>query len=316
MVSFYSVVQYVPDSMADERINFGLIVLSESRIVDCRFLVAWKRVHEFAHRQDISFLQEFAARFKQAASANQLPLLSQPLDSSYLRQIAGQSLVEKKASSPSSRGPLRNHLLLAPPAGPVVSKWNHVIQFTPPRASTLPPQKLMTVMAPRVLKEDRIAEERPKGKKDAVRTARRFLQAAFSRQLGSDASDWIRKDEEVMGRLEYHKFDLCVRPDEGPATAAAEAISFDGIESVILKSKVDSIVYSLSDVKEQNPAITLSVFALHPSKKSLQFDRLCSMADKLKVDLVTEKMADAWAATVALRSKEILERGPQGRLIR
>ena len=59
MTSHYSIVQYVPDPIADERINVGVIATGENGTVRVRFLGHWQRVHQFG-RGDVSFLQEFA----------------------------------------------------------------------------------------------------------------------------------------------------------------------------------------------------------------------------------------------------------------
>jgi hypothetical protein len=61
MTARYVVVQYVPDMVADERINVGVIVLAKGT-VRLRFLRNWERVRHFAAGRDISFLQGLAGR--------------------------------------------------------------------------------------------------------------------------------------------------------------------------------------------------------------------------------------------------------------
>jgi len=51
MTPYYTVVQCVPDPIAGERINIGVIVLGEGRL-SCRFVRTWRRVAQFA-REDI-----------------------------------------------------------------------------------------------------------------------------------------------------------------------------------------------------------------------------------------------------------------------
>ncbi len=46
MASFYTVVQYVPDPVTDERVNIGVIVAAEDT-VQSRFLSNWRRVKQF-----------------------------------------------------------------------------------------------------------------------------------------------------------------------------------------------------------------------------------------------------------------------------
>lgn len=58
MVTKYSIIQYVPNPIADERINIGAIAFSNSNI-KVKFLDNWDRVRLFG-MEDITFLQYFA----------------------------------------------------------------------------------------------------------------------------------------------------------------------------------------------------------------------------------------------------------------
>lgn len=60
MVSYYTVVQYYPDPIADERINIGVMAFGDGR-VRSRFIQDWRRVEQFGG-EDISFLHDFARR--------------------------------------------------------------------------------------------------------------------------------------------------------------------------------------------------------------------------------------------------------------
>ena len=60
MVSYYTVVQYYPDPIADERINIGVIVFGDGQLRS-HFLQDWRRVEQFGG-EDISFLHDFARR--------------------------------------------------------------------------------------------------------------------------------------------------------------------------------------------------------------------------------------------------------------
>ena len=62
MASYYTVVQYVPDPLAGERINIGVFAYGEGRIL-CRFLQNWNRVRAFGG-EDIQFLLDFTERAK------------------------------------------------------------------------------------------------------------------------------------------------------------------------------------------------------------------------------------------------------------
>jgi Protein of unknown function (DUF3037) len=59
MASRYSVIQYVPNPIADERINIGVLVFDEQD-VRVRFLQNWERVRNFGMSEDIDLLKNFA----------------------------------------------------------------------------------------------------------------------------------------------------------------------------------------------------------------------------------------------------------------
>ena len=67
MASKYSVVQYVPNPIADERINIGVVAFNENE-VRVQFLKNWERVRHFG-MEDISFLKDFAQRMSKAAES-------------------------------------------------------------------------------------------------------------------------------------------------------------------------------------------------------------------------------------------------------
>ena len=51
MATFYSVIQFVPDPVADERMNAGVVVFGNGRIL-VRFVENWGRLQRFSN-QDV-----------------------------------------------------------------------------------------------------------------------------------------------------------------------------------------------------------------------------------------------------------------------
>jgi Protein of unknown function (DUF3037) len=66
MTSHYTVIQYVPNPIADERINIGVLVFDEHS-ARTRFLQNWERVQSFGKPENIEFLKDFAAKMEAAA---------------------------------------------------------------------------------------------------------------------------------------------------------------------------------------------------------------------------------------------------------
>ena len=63
MVNYYSVFQYIPDGVRDERINIGVVVFGSGR-VRTQFLKNWSRVRNFASAEAISDLRYIPHRVK------------------------------------------------------------------------------------------------------------------------------------------------------------------------------------------------------------------------------------------------------------
>src|SRR5579859_2945783 len=59
MPSFYSLIQYAPNPVSGEAVNFGIVTFGEGG-VRCRFVQDWRRVRNFAGGKDIRALQLFA----------------------------------------------------------------------------------------------------------------------------------------------------------------------------------------------------------------------------------------------------------------
>ncbi|MEM9544071.1 MAG: DUF3037 domain-containing protein [Cyanobacteria bacterium P01_E01_bin.42] len=66
MASRYSIIQYVPDPIAEERINIGVLVFDRQN-VKVHFLSNWKRVRYFGRQEDIRTLKSFAERMQKSA---------------------------------------------------------------------------------------------------------------------------------------------------------------------------------------------------------------------------------------------------------
>jgi|GEM_PF-5803139 len=105
MASRYSIIQYVPNPIADERINIGVLVFDRQN-VKVHFLSNWDRVRCFGRQADIKTLKDFANRMQESAAKGLL----------------------FPGDEPSDR-PKHERLL------EVALGWINCIQFTQPRGS-------------------------------------------------------------------------------------------------------------------------------------------------------------------------------------
>jgi hypothetical protein len=165
MTSKYSVIQYVPNPISDERINVGVVAFDEKN-VKVHFLSRWERVCCFGAAENIDFLRDFAHRMEEAAEAGLL--------------LPGDEA-----------GKVPKHERLTK----IAKGWINSIQFTEPRGSLEDIDSLIEDIAKTYLLE--IAPERCKRYSETLSTvARKALKSIEARQPGDHA--WVDKLAQEM----------------------------------------------------------------------------------------------------------------------
>lgn len=112
MASYYSIIQYVPNPLANERINIGVLIFDDKEI-KVKFLKNWKRVKNFC-MGDITFLRDFESQMQKAVSQGLL--------------FPGDSLLDQPRQERLQR---------------VAESWMNSVQFTEPNFSLKPVDKLL-----------------------------------------------------------------------------------------------------------------------------------------------------------------------------
>lgn len=112
MASYYSIIQYVPNPIANERINIGVIIFDDKEI-KVKFLKNWNRVKNFC-MGDITFLRDFESQMQNAVSQGLL--------------FPGDSLLDQPRQERLQR---------------VSESWMNSVQFTEPNFSLKPVDKLL-----------------------------------------------------------------------------------------------------------------------------------------------------------------------------
>ena len=269
MASFYTVVQYVPDPVADERVNIGVIAFNDGAVVS-RFLRNWSRVRQFGEH-DMAFLQSFAANISRAGTPS-LPipgLPGTPLTPESVRKLSGE--------------------------------WIHSVQLTEPRASILDPKDLLDDMATRLLRDPPRHPHAFRDKRSIIRKAKVGLEAA----VGDESSIKIRVNNvSVRGGLADHRFDLGVANSK--LLLVAKGLSFEGPASRELEREVDATAWALSDIREaQDDKPNLAVVALPPKSRSRQHYELAKgIFGELGADVVEESQVTEWSANVVRRAQK------------
>lgn len=142
MASKYSVIQYVPDPIADERINIGVIAFDNQNI-RVRFFknwLSWKRVQIFG-MEDIKFLKDFARRMEKNVKEGYL------FSEDKLNEVSYQEIISK-----------------------IAQEWINSIQITETRGSLDNVDDLIEDIANTYLREREITPKpKPKGSKTSRR---------------------------------------------------------------------------------------------------------------------------------------------------
>lgn len=269
MGALFTIVQYVPDSLADERMNIGVIVVEGGQI-EGRFLTQWNRVRTFGG-EDVSFLRDFAERVNRwTPEQPELPGLT-----------AGARLDEKGLVD-------------------VVGKWHNSIQFTPLKASLASKQHLLKQLSARYLRQAPRKRSGYRDRRKAAQIAFRELEDAFLPILGSDSDAKLSRNTLIGGKLDEHHFDVSI--ENGRPYLAVHGLSFEGPHSKELEKEVDATAWSIDDVKMANKTLEIAVVVLPPkSSKSKTFLRAVRVFEGLKANVVEELEAESWARESAAK---------------
>lgn len=267
MANRYSVIQYFPDPVTDERINIGVVAVEQKR-AEARFLSNWSRVNSFAGEK-ISFLQDFSKNFQQMISeqAELAEILGEPtaLTEDELEEFAG---------------------------------WTNSIQFTTPRASLLGLQELLDSLCGRYLREPE-RRTRARGRRTAASQAARGVIAGLSSTLGEAAKEMVHRNAKVMGEVEEHEFDVVA--ENGTPYLAAHGISFEVKASKDLDRYIDATAWRVDDVRQRDSDFPIGVVVLPPKKEAASeepFKRAEHLFGELDATMLTEHQVERWATAV------------------
>jgi len=240
MVSRYSIIQYVPDPIAGERINFGVIAFDDEQI-QVRFLENWKRVHCFS-QENIDFLKDFAHRMEGA--------------------INNGLMVPGEESSDLTH---QERLLK------ISQDWQNSIQITSPRKSLGEVELVADQISGLFLKEPlpevkSTLRDRQAAAKITKVMVRHVLKKRFNPNLVSNLLNQINK---LPGKRESHQFDATVM--NGRPYLAVQGISFEILPP---KTTTEAISWMISDVRDRNTEVPLGVLVLPPIPNTEKYDDL------------------------------------------
>jgi len=267
MSTRYTVVQYIPDEIADERINAGVILWDEAGVRAIP-IQDNRRVRAFGI-SDSSCLRSIIFELEQALRSN-IQTFGVDGASERLRTLAG--------------------------------KWDRSIHITAPRGSIKPLDALAGELAETFLhvlpnEQPSVDEKGGRSHRAAAAIARRNIVQAVQSVDPKKVKKLVRKNEEVRGDLDQHTFDVVLR--NGKLLGAVQALSFEVDETTRLGREIDATAWMLADMSKQS--VPLGVFVLPPAGGSDSYQRARRLFKKLGGELLTEKSIDRWTKENAFR---------------
>lgn len=265
MSTKYTVVQFVPDPIADERINIGIIAWNGENIRSL-FLKDWRRVKKLAG-EDFAFAKAFAEEMQEKVHAQESLLASDRISPERLEFM--------------------------------ISEWSHSIQFSDVRGSLEEsPVKLLSSLGRQFLKVE-VPMQRGHDKRWAASNAYNWVLYALESKVDKAAQHIKRNEKIIKGNIEDHAFDIILLNSK--PVAAAEAISFRVSEQTI-GNTLRGIYWDLDDIKKYNPHLDVVIYAIPPKKKNDIYKDAVSKIKKLNADVLTkEDEVSDWARQQADR---------------
>jgi hypothetical protein len=142
----------------------------------------------------------------------------------------------------------------------MAQEWRHGVQFTTPRASLAPADRLLEEMAGLMLTEE-APPKRTQAKLNVIREVRQSFERAFT-DVALGRSVEIEARGEVRGRHAAHEVDLTIR--NGRLLLAAKAVSFDRPPSRHIDKDVAATAWTIEDLARGNKEIALAVLIALP----------------------------------------------------
>jgi len=259
--TYYSVVQYVPDPVADERMNVGVLAYC-GKSVRAQFVDSWRRASTFG-KEKVDFLKEFAEEVQSKIAEPELGDLPgrRRLDEERIREVAGS--------------------------------WENSIQVTDPRASLKPVDALIERLTERFLRQSERTALQSRGRPQVRKLAFQTLLG----HLGEAGAGYISRNAAIDGNLEAHQIDIGI--GNGSPLVGAEGFSFEVQQTTRVKRDLDSTIYKLQDIRDRNPELRLGLVTLPPSDSNELYARAEALCNEIEIEFVEEGEIEDWADGVS-----------------
>lgn len=231
MCSRYSIIQYVPDPITDERINIGVLAFND---IDVRvhFLSNWERVRNFSKEKNIDYLKDFAQSMRKSAQSGLL--------------FPGDQENNRPRHERLER---------------VAQSWMNSIQFTEPRGSLKDVNTVIEDAVKKFLVKPVSEKSKFRDRQDAARITISNVKKVVREMMGQEYQDLVKKNYLIAGAHKGHNVDIAVA--NGHPYLAAQGISFEVHPP---ENLLDAVAWTITDVKDNKPDFPIAVVVLPPKK--------------------------------------------------
>jgi Protein of unknown function (DUF3037) len=280
MTSKYSIIQYVPNPIADERINIGVLAFDDHRTL-VYFLRNWDRVRRFG-MEDIGFLKDFAARTREVAESGLL--------------FPGDE---------NNEIPKHDRLLR------VAQSWMNSIQFTEPRASLKELDRVLEDAIKKFLIEPVLDKPKLLDRQGAARKTISSVKRAVKKFTKEEYQDLVKEKYVLRGTLKGHEIDIAVA--NGHPYLAAQGISF---EIHPPENLLDALSWTITDIKDNNRDFPLGVVVFPPKNLEGKQDKLLERKFQntteiyrdLGAKILIESEVESWVSNILNQQDDLIIR--------
>ena len=267
MASYFSVIQYISNPVADERVNIGLIVFDDDGGCMVRPLESWTRAERFTGQRGRNLR----------------------------RHVEAVADYIETASSPSSA------------IESAVAEWTHSVQLTPSRASLRSLEEVLASGVDQILVEERATISRRTARPELGRAALGSMTRALDRvQLGEISTTALEGRKKIDGAVEAHDVDLSMRNGKLLVAVRVLAFPARPSTYTNLEVSDAAWTVQDLRASESRPQVTVLVGPPSDLDRP-DYQRAQRVLGELDTDIVEPDRLESWASETVARHRGALE---------
>ena len=283
MATFYSIIRAVPDPIAGEFVNIGLVVFGDGKL-RTEFISDWRRVECLAN-EDINYLQEFAREFERGARETMVGVTWPSFDAFPVEAALSENVLRQ-----------------------MVSEWGNSIQFSPIEVANMAPDEALEELIPIFLKVVHSPQKPVRDARHAGQVAEREVETAFARVLGSRRAKSLVLHRTRLAGKRYDKNRVDVAVANGAPYLVGKGLSFEIASTDQIEQQVSTTVLQLGDLRDRYTKLAIGIIAVPPSNTGKGSSRARGLyhdmeryGRNLDARILTDEEAAEWAETEATR---------------